>query len=554
MAAGALLVGGAVLSADAVGVLPDTARVEIMQRVLLIGSAVALVASPAAYPLALRAPGIRDRLESALLSVARPTTWGEVLALGTILVLFALPVVRFILVAPIFLFDEAIYANTSRAWVEGTPNTGWSLHRSPGISFLGLPAVPFASELAFRVVGLISGFMTVVAAWALARRLGGPATGLVAAVVVAMIPGLVYNAGFLLTDVPSAAIVLVLMLVTWMQLEERPAPSRGLLWLAPIAAAAFYVRYGASVPLLALAVTAAILWHRKLRVAWRLALATAGLFLLLLTPHLIQATLTTGSPWGIARMAQSLASPAYLGEALRYYLQLLPTRVAGVVGGILIIVALAAWPILLARFGLRDRDTRGHTFLVLPAVVHLVVLGAVALPVTRYILLPIVLLVIAGTVVGLRLSMRLIAPSRLALAVAVVIATVVTGLGTAAAEVRRQAAAAAGQYDLIDAARIIRGDAGGESCAILGYPPPQLTWYSGCSTYHFDYPPQDGRAVLLTADRNYLMLSTGESDRYPTKALREAYRSLADGGPIAIVRDQASGVPQFEIYRTRDGS
>ncbi|MBA2634956.1 MAG: glycosyltransferase [Chloroflexi bacterium] len=552
-AGGAMLLGVTVLVADAVGLVPDAPRIEVTKQVLLIGSAVALVASPAAFPLAYRASAIRNWLESGLGSVARHTTRGELLALGIIVVLFASPVVRFIFIAPIFGFDESIYANTSRAWVEGTPNTGWSQHRSPGISLLGLPAVPFASEVAFRVIGLLSGALAVVAGWALARRLGGPAAGLVAAIVIAMIPGLLYNAGFFLTDVPSAAIVALFMMVAWVQLEERPAPSRGLLWLAPIAAAAFYVRYGASVPLTAVAVTIVILWHRRLFAAWRLALTTAALLLLLLIPHFVQSTLMTGSPIGIARMAQSLASSAYPGEALRRYVDMLPAELAGAVGGALIILGLAAWPVFAYRFGLNDRVTRAQTFVLVPALLHVALLGMVALPDVRYILLPIMLLVIAGSMAGVQLSRRLTPPSRAAVAAAVVIAATVTGVGSAAQELRRQAIAAPNQYDLIDAARLIRRDAGDEACAILGYPPPQLTWYSGCATYHFALPPDSGRARLLTAERNYIILTVGNSGRYPSGALREEYRSLADGDPFAVVNDHASGEPELEIYRVADG-
>jgi hypothetical protein len=330
-------------------------------------------------------------------------------------------------------------------------------------------------------------------------------------------------------------------------------PSRGLLWLAPIAAAAFYVRYGASVPILLVAITAAILWHRKLWAAWRLSLATVGLLLLLLLPHLVQSTLTTGSPWGIARMAQSLAASGSPARTLLTYLGLIPAGFAGVVGGVLIILALAAWPVLVRRSEWRDPAARGHTFIMLPAVGQILLLGLVAMAGIRYVLLPIMLLVIAGSVVAVRLAHRLIEPSRRAMAAAVVIAAVVIGLGTAAVEVRGRSAHAPTQYDIIDAAHLIRDDAGGEPCSILGYPPPQITWYSGCATHHFGFPPVAGQEGALDTARRYLILDMGGSDRYPSGALRAEYRSLADGGPIATVNDRVSGAPALEIYRIPGG-
>ena len=552
-AGGALLVGAGVVVADAVGLLPDAARHAITARALLIAAALALGASPLAYVLALRAPSIRNQLEEAIGSIARPTTRGELLALGAILLFFLVPVSRYIAAAPIFGFDESIYANTARAWLEGTPNTGWSAHRSPGVSLLGLPAVPFASEGAFRLVGLVSGAFCVVMAWALGRRLHGPSAGLIAAVVAASVPELLLSSSLFLTDVPSAGLVMLLMLVGWRELEVRPTPSRSLLWIAPIAAAAFYVRYGAALPIMLVGGTALLLWHRKLRAAWKLSLSTGGLLLILLLPHLVQATLMTGTPWGIARMAQNLAASGSPLDTLVSFLRLAPHGFAGIVAESLILLALVTWPVLIVRGGgLRDRTTRMHTYLLLPAVGQFLLISLVAMTHLRYILLPILLLVIAGSVTAVRLAQPLTPPSRRAFAAVVVVAALVVGLGTAAVEVRGRAAYAPTQYDLVDAARRVRDDAGGASCAILGYPPPQLTWYSGCATHHFGYPPEPGRTAALTATRRYLILPTGEGDRYPSGELREEYLAEAEPQPMAIIPDRVTGDPAFEVYRLRN--
>src|SRR5690606_27849445 len=40
--------------------------------------------------------------------------------------------------------DEAVYAVKARAWLEGTPDTGWSIHRGIGQSVLAAAILPFS--------------------------------------------------------------------------------------------------------------------------------------------------------------------------------------------------------------------------------------------------------------------------------------------------------------------------------------------------------------------------------------------------------------------------
>jgi hypothetical protein len=163
----------------------------------------------------------------------------------------------------------------------------------------------------------------------------------------------------------------------------------------------------------------------------------------------------------------------------------------------------------------------------------------------------VMLILIAGSVTAVDLGRLLSDAWRRTLATGVVIATVVTGIGSAAVMMRLQAEVTPLSRHLVDAARIIRDDAAGGSCSILGYPPPELIWYSGCAAHHFGYPPIPGRETALSGERRYLVLSPFEYDREPAGALREEYLALAEPEPIAIVPNRVTGDPALEVYRLR---
>lgn len=546
----AVLVLVVVVGAQRLALLPADPRFEVagaglVVTALVIGGAGLIGLVGGALEARQQADQLLGRLRALDSALGRR---GELIGLALALLLIALPVVRFISLEQILGFDESIYAATSRSWVLGTPNSAWSSDRPPGISVLAAPIAWSGWDAGLRLIGLGFGLGAVLAAWALARRLGGPAAGVLAALLVATVPGLQLNAGLLLTDVPSAAVILVVMLVLWRQLEERPRADRGLLLLAPLIAAAFYLRYGASVPVLFLSATAVVLWPGRLLAAWRLTLATAGLLLLLLMPYLAQSTLMHGDPFAIVLSAQSLAAAAYPGEALLHYWRLLPSELAGVVGAWFLVLGVLAWPFRILLRGLDDRGVRAQTFLLLPAIGQLLLLGIVTLPQVRYVLLPVVLILIAGSVTAVDLGALLSHAWRRTVATGLIVAIFVTGIGSAAVMIRLQAEVTPLSMHLVDAARIIRDDAAGRSCSMLGYPPPELTWYSGCAAHHFGYPPIPGRETALSGERRYLVLAPFEYDREPSGALREEYLGLAEAEPMAIVPNRVTGEPALEVY------
>lgn len=556
---GVVLAAVSLLTAVALLVAPASLGVAgegRFERSLLVAAVVGLLGSPLLVLLLRHAAGFRSWLATPVRSRAFATR-GELLLLALIVAAFALVVVRVIAIGMIFGFDESIYALTTRWWVAGTPHTGWASHRSPGISILGVvPLALGASEAAFRAIGLAFGVAALVFAWRIGRGIAGPAAGLLAALAIACIPDLQLNASLFLTDVPSAAIILLLVLLAWRRFEGGWT-GRSLLLLAPVAAAAFYVRYGASLPILFTAVAAFLVWPRRLLASWRDVLLAALVLLVLLIPHFVEATLIGRAPWSIALSARNLAAPDYPGQALNVYLGGFFSYIAGPVAGAVAAAGLIglAWRLVVVRRW--DPTLRACLFLVLPALGVGLLLGEVALAQTRYIYVPLMLLSIAGGV-ALAGAWRIV-PSALRTGIGALTMSIglVAVLNTGADVVRLQQAYAPGQQWVIEAAHVMRDDAlahdpGADrpNCSALSYLVPEITWYSGCATYHFGLPPAAGRERLLTAPNRYLMLVSGNRERQPQGELLQQYLDMVDPQPFATVNG-SDGQIAARIYRFR---
>lgn len=553
LAAVSLIAGAGVLIAPATAGVPGQGPFE---RALLIAAVIGLLGSPLLVLLLPREAALRAWL-AAPAGTATLGSRGEVLLLGVIVVAFAVIVMRVIAIGMIFGFDESIYATTTRWWFAGGPNTGWASHRSPGISILGvLPLVLGGSEAAFRTIGLLFGVAALLLAWRFGRRLAGPAAGLIAALAIACIADLQLNASMFLTDVPSSALILLLALLVWRRFEGASS-ARSLLLLAPVAAAAFYVRYGASLPILFLAVAALLVWPRRIAGMWRSVLLTGVVLLVLLVPHFVEATLIGGRPWSIALSARNLAAPDYPGQALDVYTTGFFSYVAGPVAGAVAAAGLIGlvWRLVVVRRW--DRVLRGYLFLVLPALAVGLLLGEVALAQTRYIYVPLMLLAIAGGVAVARAWRALPSALRTGVAAITLSTGLVVMLNVGADVVRAQAAYAPSQRWVIDAAHVIRDDALAHDpegddphCAVLSYLVPRITWYSGCATYHFALPAVAGRERLLAAPNRYLVLVSGDRERQPHGEVLQQYLDLVEPEPFATVNG-SDGRIAARIYRFR---
>jgi hypothetical protein len=547
----------AVVSASAAGSVAAAAGVLAVifaPSLLVTGVATAelprllLVAAPVALPLSAAVSWVAASQRQPAPAAPRLGRW-ELPALAGVLIAFVTVVAIGMAANSPFSWDESVYALTIRHWAQGGPSTGVGATRPAVISVLGIiPLSLGGQEWMFRIIGLLFGSLLIVATWLLGRSLGGPWLGLLAALLLAAAPSIQLDAGLFLTDVPATALLLLLVAMVWRTFDGAMLPGWRLLWLAPLAAFAFYTRYGSIVPLLAIGMTVPLLWPARVAAAWRPVLATLGLFGLLLVPHAIFATLVQGSPLGVILLARGGAAGETFGAGLVQYLAWLPGELAGVLPGLAVVLGLVVGAQHLARATLRrswDRRARMYGLLCVPAVIHVLVLGLVALPQQRYVFLPVALLTLAGSLAiadGAAAHGRAGRLAASGAAIAVVVALMWSGIAMPGRAEGRTAFQAWERQ-----AGLLIGEIGDGSCSALAADYPQMTWYSGCPTFNFADVQRTGRERLLSGDNRFLVVRPNGHFQ-PTGAVLAAYLSQVESEPVAELYNRG-GQLVARIYR-----
>ena len=436
--------------------------------------------------------------------------------------------------------DESVYALWARHWLADTPATGVSEHRAPLLSVIGLPVLALGGgDAALRGIGVIAAVGAAVAVWWLGRMMHGPITGLMAATVFALAPT-VFAAGTLyLTDLPAAGVLVALAGLLWRQFALRERPGQAVLLAAPLAWAAYELRYGSALVVVLLFAVACVMFWPGVRGGGRRVLQTVALLALLLVPHLVNSMLDMGTPWQRLLYISRATRGAYLGEGLALYVRWFPRELAGQIAAALMTAGLVTGPVVWLRNLVQQRRSRvvdpharhlGRVlaFLILPAVGHVVAIGLASHGEPRFVFFAVALLCVAGAVVVVEVLRRLADRST----AAVWVALVLFALGMAA-HLARLAPSQAGERKLeaerrvvlLDAATAL-GDLSGHNCSVLTGYVPQITWYSGCESYHFGRPPTVGQERFLTSDAWMLLLEQGKVQ--PEGAVLDAYLAIAD--------------------------
>ncbi len=310
--------------------------------------------------------------------------------------------------------DESTYVLKARAWVSGTPDTGWDFHRAIAQSLIAVPIVFFTeNEVAFRSLSVVLAVGTVVAVGWLGWRVRSARAGWLAAAVFAVAPSFLRRGAEFLTDVPSAGLLVVATGLLWRWGTRRSRIGVFCSGAVAIGALAFYVRYQAILSLALLALAAVIVFWSRIKEAVGQLAAAALLFLGLLLPHFIWSSAVAGTPWGIITQTGESGGRTYLGQGLVGYVRDLPDLLAGQLGALAIIAAIV-WLVVRIAVILRKHRVepldRLAIYLVGPALGQILILGLLAHGEPRFLFFPVALLVVAGAVVadqiGSLLSLR----------------------------------------------------------------------------------------------------------------------------------------------------
>lgn len=483
-----------------------------------------------------------------LSSLVRP--WPRWL-IGLGLVLLIVGLVRVVIGGGGFGHDESAYALKGRAWVQGTPETGWEIHRGWIQSVIAAAILPFtSSQLVMRLVsaGLTVG--TVAAVWWLGRTVRSNRVGLVGAAVFATGPSVLRRGAEFLTDLPSTGLLLVVTALLWSWLTERVPRDSTLMWAVVVATVAFYWRYQAILSLGLLVVGAAVVFGRRLKENRRSVVRAAIVGMVLLAPHVVYAIAETGRPWGILTWTGDVAGRAYLGEGLVDYASALPDQLAGQIGALALVAALVwlGWRLVraAARGGMEATD-RVAVFLAIPALGHIGALGLISHGEPRFVFYPVALLLVMAALAADDLRRRVPAEWFRVGAVGLTVA-VVALFGLNATRTDRNAEARAASIAILEeaAATVLARSDG--PCGIVTTYAPQLTWFSGCPT---DLPGLSAAEVDLDPALDGFLVLFDRGKRQPTGAVLDAYLALAEGDPT-VIDDPVDSIGDARIWALAD--
>ena len=433
--------------------------------------------------------------------------------------------------------DESVYALRARDFHAGTdPGLYWLDIRAPGLPWLGRFAwLASATPPVLRFIVAGFGALLVAETWLAGRYLFGRIAGLVAAAGIATTPVILQSSTQFWPDVPGAALGLgVLAVFLFSTGSERV--SWWVVTVAPLAAAATYVRYGAPIAIGA-GLLVLVLW--RWRSSW------------LRSPPMLVAgaatALVVGAILLVPRFTGGNKAPldAIGGRPKDWFQGFVDyVRQAGdIVGnpaGVLLVVGLVVAIVLALRGGL-DRSTVIATGAV--AVVTLIPIAVLLQGELRYLspVWPWVwVLAGAGLVPLIEAAPKALAPA-VAGAVAAALLIGAADAGGAVNEFNKDEFT-----QLKQAALEIKDHAGGRECGVVTGFLPQVEWYTECTARGFPGAAAELPGPSLRGDDAIYIVYVQQGKRQPGGQLERDLREQSE--VLSVVEGQR----EVEVLVWRD--
>jgi hypothetical protein len=290
--------------------------------------------------------------------------------------------------------DESVYLTKARSWIEGTPSDEFEIYRPIGMVGMGWFFLHFnESEQAVRTFGVIFGALTIFFIFLFFKQVFNNwiAIATVATIVTSSL--FLHEIPHFLNDIPSSGILIGVLLMIWIYYESS-GKSKSVYFIGPLAALAFYLRYGVASALGIISVLSIFILGPefiKKCVGYSKLKKSLALFFFLFAPHFVQSLIAEKSILGILTRAGKAAHRAYLGEGLVDYIKWLPNEIGGWVLGITAILGIIATIVIVLKKKLRQNHLNLF-WIGSIGLLNFIITGLLAHAEARYVFFPMVIL------------------------------------------------------------------------------------------------------------------------------------------------------------------
>jgi hypothetical protein len=458
--------------------------------------------------------------------------------------------------------DEAVYLAKARSWIDGSPANEFGVYRPIGMAAFGWLFLQFGdSESMVRIFGALFGAMGIGIMFLFFQRISNMWAALAATAVIATSTLFLREAPQFLNDIPSSMLLIALMWIIYVHFLSA-GKSNVIYLAAPVAALAFYLRYGVIMAFAVIAVVSYLVllprFLKKEGADFTRLGKTILLFGALLVPHILHSIVTTKSFFGILRLGEDIAGRKYLGEGLVTYLEWLPGGLAGwMLEGTAIFGVIATLIILFI-----PKLRHAHGTLLWTGSIGLyafILTGLLVHAEARYVFFPLVLLSGTGVLSAYYFVEKWSKIAAQAYMMLLVLGTLYLGMANYKETELFYTGKEADVYRMayLEAADAIRNDSGTKGCSVWAITTyrPALAWYSKCNTYSVTTKARFERDRAFHPEKTHysIVLTKVSGNQLTTETapefgvmLTEVFRSSKSGyrGDLVVYRiDDALPLP-----------